>query len=79
MSTEPREDPIPEADRQEQETPRDADLRFRRAHVPDEPEADVVEQDLPVVEVEEDELLAVDGERIEPVHDADWFDEQSDR
>lgn len=79
MSREPREEPIPEADRLEQETPNGADLRFRRNHGPDAPEADVLEQDVPVVDIVEDEVPAVDDERIEQADDADWFDEQRDR
>ncbi len=41
-------DPVPDADLQEQQEPRSADPRPSHVSRPDEPEADVLEQELPV-------------------------------
>lgn len=63
-------DPVPEADRLEQEMPVTRDEREARAHPPDAPDADVLEQELPLVEEEEPQPL--DAERSEPVSDDGW-------
>lgn len=57
---------VPEADRQEQETPAEGDPRRGHRHPAEEPEADVLEQEVPAAEVEEGES-GLDAERVEPV------------
>ncbi len=46
------------------------DERELRPIPPDAPDADVLEQQLPVVE--EQETTGIDAERTEPVADEDW-------
>ena len=46
------DDAVPEADRQEQATPAEPDPRLAHPHPDDEPEADVLEQEVPVGEDE---------------------------
>jgi hypothetical protein len=55
-----------------QETPQAQDLRIGRGHHLDRPVADVLEQEMPVGEVEYVES-GIDAERIEPLNDADWL------
>ena len=76
MTRERPEDVVPAADRQEQETPRVIDPRLGHPHDPDQPEADVLEQELPIDDAEDE--VGVDDDRLEPIDDADWFDEQAD-
>lgn len=76
-------DPVPEADRLEQEMPPDPDARDQRGStgirpVPAEaPEADVIEQDLPLAE--DAEPRGIDAERSEPTSDEDWIEPPDDR
>ena len=56
MSTEP----VPEADRQEQEEPPSHAPRRDHHHRFDQPEADVLEQEIPVGEDEDEEVEADD-------------------
>lgn len=68
MST---DDDVNEADRLEQEMPPARDEREARPIPPDAPDADVFEQQLPVVD--EQERTGIDAERTEPVSDdEDW-------
>lgn len=70
---------IPEADRREQDLPPEVDLRLGRAHDADRPEADVLEQELPVGHVAEAEAEpVVDADRIEPVDDSEWLIDEVD-
>jgi len=63
-------DEVNEADRLEQEAEATRDERELRPIPPDAPDADVVEQILPVVE--DAEAPGLDAERTEPVSDDDW-------
>ncbi len=69
-------DPVPEADRLEQETLAAPDAtaagpRHGDHPVPPEaPDADVFEQELPLLEG--DQPVGIDAERTEPVSDEDW-------
>lgn len=72
-------DPVPDADRQEQEEPPSTDP-YRRTpeHLAaEEPEADVLEQELPV-DPEVDDRLVPDADRVEPpdVAEAEWLGEE---
>lgn len=67
----PDADPVPEADREEQELPPSADLRVGHRHPTDRPEADVLEQELPVGDVEPPP--GMDAERSE---EEDWTAER---
>lgn len=63
-------DEVNEADLLEQEAPPARDERELRPIPPDAPDADVIEQQLPVVD--EREATGIDAERTEPVPDEDW-------
>lgn len=69
-------DPVPEADRLEQETPASPDATAAGPRhgdhplPPDAPDADVLEQELPLVEGVQSG--GIDAERTEPVSDEDW-------
>ncbi|MDA8317696.1 MAG: hypothetical protein M0010_21405 [Actinomycetota bacterium] len=63
-------DDVNEADRLEQDMPPARDEREERPIPPDAPDADVLEQQLPVVEGQE--TTGLDAERTEPVSDEDW-------
>jgi len=65
------DEPVPEADRQEQELPPERDPRGRHPHPPDLPEADAVEQELPAdgSADELDQPPVTDADRVEPVDD----------
>jgi hypothetical protein len=66
------EDGIPDVDRFEQGMPLEPDPRYQRRHRSDEPEPDVLEQEIPVGDVPAaEDHLVMDGERIEPVDDTD--------
>ena len=67
-------DMVPAEDRQEQETPRYQDLRIDHEHPFDRPVADLLEQEVPVVDVPQDPV-GVDDDRLEPVDEADQFEE----
>lgn len=74
------DEPVPEADHLDQEAPTRPDP-YRRTpeHLAaEEPEADVLEQELPV-DTEEDDRLLPDDERVEPrdVPEADWPEEET--
>lgn len=85
-------DPVPEADREEQELPPTPDPRAGHPHPEELPEADVLEQEVPVVDVppsppgidaerteEAEDWL---GERREPdqqVSDSDWLEQHTER
>ena len=60
------DDAVPEADRLEGRTPSEPDLRFSRVHSAERPEADVLEQEMPVVEIGEIPT-GVDEARLEPI------------
>jgi hypothetical protein len=60
------DDAVPEADRQEGATPSEPDLRFSHVHSAEQPEADVLEQEMPVVEIGEIPT-GVDEARLEPI------------
>ena len=62
-------EPVPEADRLEQEMPPARDEREGHPVPPEAPEADVLEQETPV-ELSEGET-GIDAERIEPLGDED--------
>ena len=62
-------DDVNEADRLEQGMPPARDEREERPIPPDAPDADVLEQQLPVVD--EHETTGIDAERTEPVSDED--------
>lgn len=66
----PGSDPVPEADRLEQDMPPARDEVERRPVPPDTPEADAIEQAMPRG-VTDAEPSGMDAERIEPV-DEDW-------
>lgn len=66
----PSADEVNEADRIEQEMPPGRDERERHPIPPDAPDADVLEQELPLVE--NSEPAGLDAERTEPVSDDDW-------
>jgi hypothetical protein len=73
-------DPVPEADRLEQDTPASPDAGAGPRHgdhplPPDAPDADVFEQELPLLE--DDQSVGIDAERTEPVSDEDWATEGS--
>ncbi len=73
-------DPVPEADHLEQDAPPRPDP-YRRTpeHLAaEEPEADVLEQEL-AVGAEEDDRLLPDAERVEPsdAPEADWPEEET--
>jgi hypothetical protein len=70
-------DPVPEADRLEQETPPSHDPREGHPLPADAPDADVLEQELPVAD--DEESAALDAERIEPVSDDDRSATASER
>lgn len=72
------DDAVPESDRLEGETPSEPDLRFGRVHSDEQPEADVLEQEMPVVEIAEIQT-GVDEARIEPIDETDRIDEESGR
>lgn len=61
---------VNEADRIEQEMPPARDERDVHPVPPDAPTADVLEQELPVVEQASESGL--DAERVEPIADDDW-------
>jgi hypothetical protein len=71
-------DAVPEADRLEQGTPSVPDERFNRLHPPDRPEADVLEQEIPIREFPEDQT-GLDEDRIEPLDEVDWVDRDPTR
>lgn len=73
-SIEPSHGAVPEADRLEQETPPEADIRLGRDYPPDRPEADLLEQQIPVEEGRENPT-GLDDDRVEPVEDGDWAEE----
>lgn len=60
-------EPVPEADREEQDQPPSLDPRAGHPHPPDRPEADLLEQEQPVVDV--GPPSGVDAERSE---EEDW-------
>lgn len=69
------DDLVPEADRLEQETPAERDVRDVRdvrpgGIPPDAPDADVLEQALPLAD--EQGHAPLDAERTEPLPDEDW-------
>jgi hypothetical protein len=76
-------DPVPEADRLEQEMPPDPDPPDVRGasgarRLPLEaPEADVIEQGLPLTE--DPEAHGFDAERSEPTSDEGWIEPPDDR
>ncbi len=67
-------DAVPEADWEEQELPPTPDLRTGHPHPEDRPEADVLEQEVPVGDVEPQP--GMDAERTE--EDEDWLGERRD-
>lgn len=86
----PDTEPVPEADREEQERPPSADLRAGHPHPADRPEADVLEQEQPVVDVEpppgvdadrseEEDWLAERREPDDPANPADRLDRHTER
>jgi hypothetical protein len=64
------EEPVPDADVQEQHLPPEPDVHRRTDDhlVRDEPEADVLEQDMPVDEPNQEALIP-DDDRIDPFDD----------
>ena len=66
----PGSEPVPEADRLEQEMPPARDERENHPVPPEAPEADVLEQEMPTALSGEE--TGIDAERIEPVADEDW-------
>jgi hypothetical protein len=72
------DDAVPEADRHEGMTPSEPDLRFSRVHSSERPEADVLEQEMPVVEIGEIPT-GVDEARLEPIDDVERLDEETGR
>jgi hypothetical protein len=66
---------IPEADRREQETPQDQDLRIGHEHPLDQPIADVLEQEIPLADVGEFPI-GVDDDRLEPIDDTERSEEE---
>lgn len=73
-------DPVPEADRLEQQMPQERDVPgpqgktvLHRRPI-EAPEADVYEQDLPVAG--RVESPGIDAERSEPVADDDWAEDR---
>lgn len=75
-------DPVPEADRLEQEEPPGADPYARTPEhlAAGEPEADVLEQELPLDVDEEPEGPVPDEERVEPADgsEADRLEERAE-
>lgn len=67
-------DAVPEADWEEQELPATPDLRTGHPHPADRPEADVLEQEVPVGDVEPEPQPGMDAERTE--EDEDWLGER---
>lgn len=66
-------DPVPEADHQEQQEPASRDPRTDQPHQPDQPEADVLEQELPVEDAD-DEPVGLDADRwASPDDDVEGF------
>jgi hypothetical protein len=63
-------EPVPEADRLEQEMPTVADRRDAHSPSDDAPEADAYEQELPLVDPPSPG--GTDAERSEPVSDDEW-------
>lgn len=63
-------DEVPEADRLEQGMPPARAERDLHHIPPEAPDADVLEQELPLVD--ESETAGIDAERTEPVSDDDW-------
>jgi hypothetical protein len=61
---------VPDADRQEQLIPPDGVDPWRHAHDPEQPEADVLEQELPVDGGVEP--ITPDEERVEPIDDSGY-------
>lgn len=61
---------VNEADRLEQEMPPARDERGLHPIPPDAPDADVFEQELPIVA--DGEMAGIDAERTEPISDEDW-------
>lgn len=64
-------EPVPEADREEQELPPTPDPRAGHPHPADRPEADVLEQETPVAEP-----AAPPGADAEREEDGDWLAER---
>lgn len=69
-------DAVPEADRLEQQTPYEPDLRADHEHPADLPEADLLEQEIPVTEGA-DAGAPLDDDRLEPLDD-EWFTEEEE-
>lgn len=59
---------VPDADRREQELSADPDPRRGHDHPPEEPEADVLEQEIPAADGDAGPV-GVDAERVEPLDD----------
>lgn len=68
-------DPVPEEDHQEREEQPSRDPRTEQAHPFDQPEADLLEQELPVEDDEEaEDGHGIDAERrVSPDGDAEGF------
>jgi hypothetical protein len=61
---------VPDDDLQEQLIPEDGDDPRQHVHDPEQPEADVLEQELPVDGGEEP--ITPDADRVEPVDDSGY-------
>jgi len=72
------DDAVPESDRYEGKTPSEPDLRFGHVHSAEQPEADVLEQEVPVGEIGEIPT-GVDEARVELIDEADRADEEMGR
>ncbi len=70
------DDAAPDMDRQEGESPSGPDPRFGHTHPSVLPEADVLEQEMPVVETDEIPT-GVDEDRVEPIDETDRIDEET--
>lgn len=61
-------EPVPEADRLEQDMPPSGGARASRPLPPDVPDADAIEQELPVSATDvPDSVVGIDDERSEPL------------
>jgi len=69
ITPEPPDRAVPAADLQEQHLPEDVDP-WEHAHDPEKPEADVLEQEIPIDGVVEP--VTPDEDRVEPIDDADY-------